>query len=514
MKKLLFSLIALSIITGSCFAASGIKTKNSKSGNNSKEIDFTKMTKLTELQKTMAEKAVKLPSENNPLAIHKLTADPCVLVYNDTVYVYGTNDAQQAEATLGKQDNSYNRINTINVFSSKDLVNWTDCGEIPVAGRNNSKGAAKWANNSWAPAIAYKKINGKDKFFLYFADNGSGIGVVTSDSPTGPFTDPIGKQLISRSTPNCSGAEVPWLFDPAVFVDTDGTGYLYFGGGVPSGKAEHPKSGRCVKLGDDMISLAGEPKTIDAPWLFEDSGINKIGKTYYYSYCANWDDRAGAAGTEVPPCAVIAYMTSESPLGPFKYAGYTLKNPGNYFGAWGNNHHWIFNFKNQWYIAFHAQTTEKMLGFEKGGYRSIFIDEINVNGDGSLPVQNVSKEGAASVCSFNPYEKIPAATFHSSANMAVSSKQTLVPVKNSAYVLLKNVDFSKGASKITMTVSEKSEGSVRFVSGSRSGSEIANIEVKGGTNSYDISFPSDAKKTDNLYIVVTGSVELIDWQFK
>ena len=34
-----------------------------------------------------------------------------------------------------------------------------------------------------APAVAHKTINGKEKFFLYFANGGSGIGVLTSDSP-------------------------------------------------------------------------------------------------------------------------------------------------------------------------------------------------------------------------------------------------------------------------------------------------------------------------------------------
>jgi hypothetical protein len=29
-----------------------------------------------------------------------------------------------------------------------------------------------------------KKINGKDKFFLYFANGGGGIGVLTADSPS------------------------------------------------------------------------------------------------------------------------------------------------------------------------------------------------------------------------------------------------------------------------------------------------------------------------------------------
>ena len=167
------------------------------------------------------------------------------------------------------------------------MVNWTDHGTI------NVKGAAKWSANSWAPAACHKTINGKEKFFLYFANNASSIGVLTADSPTGPWTDPIGKALIDRSVPGCSEKEVAWLFDPAVLVDDDGTGYLYFGGiGDTSGKSEdyirNPKCARVIKLGADMVSLDGAAKTIDAPYMFEDSGINKIGDKYYYSYCSNW----------------------------------------------------------------------------------------------------------------------------------------------------------------------------------------------------------------------------------
>lgn len=470
------------------------------------------MTKLTELQELMAKKAIKPLNENNPIAIHKLTADPCVLIFNDTVYVYGTNDSQQAEVSLGKEDNGFKNINTLNVFCSKDLVNWTDCGEIVVAGKNNPKGAAKWANNSWAPAIATKKINGKDKFFLYFADNGNGIGVVTADSPLGPYTDPLGKPLISWDTPNSKG--VYWLFDPAVFVDDDGKGYLYYGGGLKDDPA-HPKSARCVQLADDMISICGTPAEIDAPWLFEDSGINKINGKYVYSYCANWSDRSKVTDkTECPPTAVIAYMTSDSPLGPFKYSGYTLNNPGQMFGCWGNNHHWMFSFKNQWYIAFHAQTTEKLVGFEKGGYRSIFIDEIVVNDDGTLPLQtNIRKTGCEKVCDFNPYQIIPAATFHSAVNVAVSSEKTLVPVADGGYVVLKNVDFGEGASKLIIRASSDSKGSVDFCYDSRS-NLIVSASIKGENNEVKIDFPAEAKGVHNVYIKFTGKVEVFSWEFK
>lgn len=232
--------------------------------------------------------AIKEVGNNNPIAAQRFMADPYAIEYNGRVYVYGTNDSQSMR--IGEDgkipNNNYSNINTLNCYSSADMVNWRDEGIIQVAGK---KGPATWSKNSWAPAVCYKNIDGKDKFFIYFADNGSGIGVLEGDSPTGPWRDPIGKQLISRNTPNCGGSEVPWLFDPAVFVDDDGQGYLYFGGIGEAEDREHPKCIRVVKLGDDMISLKEDPVVIDAPAPFEDSGINKFNGKYYYSYCTNWD---------------------------------------------------------------------------------------------------------------------------------------------------------------------------------------------------------------------------------
>ena len=468
------------------------------------------MADITKLQKLLAEKAIKLPCENNPIAIHKMTADPCVLIYNDTIYIYGTNDAQQAEFTNGKEANAYNKINTLNVFCSKDMVNWQDCGEIAVAGKNNPDGAAKWASNSWAPAIASKKINGKDKFFLYFADSANGIGVLTADNPLGPFKDPLGKGLITRDNPQTKG--IHWLFDPAVFIDDDGTGYLYCGGGVQDDPA-HPRSARCVKLGDDMISLASDLIEIDAPWLFEDSGINKINGKYYYSYCSNWADRTGVKDPQMSPIAVIAYMTSDKPLGPFKYQGYLWENPGAFFGCSGNNHHWIFQFKNKWYIAYHAQTTEKLIGFEQGGYRNLFIDELKLEKDGSFKPQRGTKEGVEPVAAFNPYQTVNATTCCSSANIAFTAKHTILNIKDDAWLLVKNADLSKGLETLTATAADNSKGTIRFmIDNWANGTEIASVSIDGKKSKASIK---DVKLNGihNLYLVISGSVELIDWKF-
>lgn len=483
--------------------------------NSSSLIDFKAHFIFSTAQELFATKATKPINENNPIVNTKFTADPAVLVYNDTIYVYGTNDSQEFESTLGNTSNSYEKINTLNVYSSKDMVNWTDEGEIPVAKKNNNEGAAGWATNSWAPAICTKKINGKDKFFLYFADNAGGIGVLTSDSPTGPFIDPIGKALVSRSTPNTQG--VHWLFDPAVLVDDDGKGYLYYGGGTAA-DVEHPKSARCVALGDDMISLAGTPVEIDPPFLFEDSGINKINGKYYYSFCTNWADRKNFPGSD--PAAVIAYMVSDNPLGPFTYKGYFLKNPGNYFGAYGNNHHWVFEMKGKYYVAFHAETSLKQLGLAKGGYRSIYINELKINADGTIPVQessNINKKGVAPLTAFNPYEVVSGSTLHSSSNLVVTKNKTTVPAKNGAYLCIKNVNFNKACSKIAVKAGANSgEGEIKvMLDNPTTGTHIATIPVKApGEIKAAVTLPSNISDSKNLYFVFTGLAELESWQFK
>ncbi len=469
-------------------------------------------TAVTDMQKLMAEKAFKMPGENNPIMAHKYGADPAVLVYNDTLYVYSTNDMQQLEFSKGKIDNGYNKITTLNVFCTKDLVNWTDCGEIPVAGKANTTGAARWASNSWAPAVAWKKINGKDKFFIYFADSGNGIGVLEGDSPVGPFVDPIKAPLISRSTPTC--AKINWLFDPAVIVDDDGHGYLYFGGGHDPDKYEHPKNARCVALSDDMVHIEGEPQMIDAPFLFEDSGINKIGDTWYYTYCTNWQDRKDSKDPDKMPIAVIGYMTSKNPLGPYEYKGYTLENPGTYFGSWGNNHHWIFSFRGKWYIAYHTQTLEKTVGCEKGGYRNVFINDFAVNKDGSLPIQKVTKKGVDQLCNFTLGDVVPAATFASSRNAAVTSKQSVTAVKDGAYLCIKGVEFKGSETEFSAVCVPADEKSIKVNIDAAGGNGTTIVEAKLTKKSEVSAKLTGVSGVHDLYIILPEGCELVSWTIK
>ncbi|WP_307719814.1 glycoside hydrolase family 43 protein [Paenibacillus kobensis] len=468
----------------------------------------------------------KTPPNGNPLVSHKFGADPYALVYKDRVYLYATNDVLEYDGDGEVKDNTYSSINKLTVISSDDLVNWTDHGVVNAAG---PQGAAKWATQSWAPAAAYKVIDGKDKFFLYFANNASGIGVLTSDSPTGPWVDPIGKPLVARSEPGVEG--VTWLFDPAVLVDDDGKAYIYFGGGVPEGQYEMPNTARVMQLGDDMISVIGEAQVIPAPFMFEDAGINKVGDTYYFTYCSNFFDGARPEGS--PPAGEIAYMTSSNPMGPWEYQGTILKNPGHFFGVGGNNHHAIFQFQDAWYIAYHAQTLSKAMGVPKG-YRSTHLNQVSFNEDGSIQEITADFKGVDPVKTLDPYIRQSAETIAWSAGINVqpvqagdaeyaSSNMVVTDIDNADWTAVSNVNFGAGAKLFTASVSSVSEGSsIDLRLDSPDGQLIGTVTVPSASGDGEWADTSTsitgAEGIQHLYFVFKGKpgqklFQFDSWQF-
>ncbi|MBR4815820.1 MAG: family 43 glycosylhydrolase [Lachnospiraceae bacterium] len=477
-------------------------------------------------------KSYKGVANNNPIIEQHYGADPFALVYDDTVYFYMTADAYEYDAKGEIKENSYSQIRSLYVVSTKDMINFTDHGEITIAGAN---GATKWAHNSWAPAAAWKMIDGKPKFFLYFADNGGGIGVVTSDSPVGPFVDELGHGLIRRDMENCGNVE--WLFDPAVIVDDDGRAYIYFGGGVPfdreagKPKAAHPMTGRCAELGDDMMSLKDVPVTIDAPFLFEDSGIHKFGDTYYYSYCSNFNVEENGSNEYGFANGEICIMESKNPLGPFTFKERVLKNPGYFFGLGGNNHHAIFKFKDQWYICYHSRILEKEQGILHG-YRSTSIEEINIAKDGTIGDIKMTKNGGrAQVGTLNPYEKINGATFAVMAGVdtapadEVSKKYgcgnlLLTAINDGDFVKLQGVDFGdKGAKKLTATVrTNGKDGVIRITTKYPNGEVAGYMAVKGDSaETTVISAELDNAITglQDVFFTFSGEgYEIVDWIFE
>ncbi len=470
-----------------------------------KPIDTEKMNAL--FSSITPASSYKQSGNNNPLYTQRFGADPGVMEYNGRIYVYMTNDVIEYDSNGNVVENTYGQVNKINCISSDDMVNWTDHGTIPVAGPN---GIAKWAGVSWAPCAAHKKINGKEKFFLYFCNGGNGVSVLTADSPTGPWTDPLGKGLITRDVPNCGN--VTWLFDPAVFVDDDGTGYLYFGGGVPEGKTADPGTARVVKLGDDMISIVGTPQTINPPYLFEDSGINKIGDKYYYTYCSNWNTGGNPYGLST---AGIQYMVADNPMGPFTYGGELFKNQGNFFpGMTGNNHHSIGQLNGQLYLFYHSRPVEKAMGID-GNYRSPQVDKITMNGEKINPVTG-TMTGIPQLKSLNPYEKVQAETMSDQAGINVkNSGDTIVTdINKGDWIKVSSADFSKGANNLTVKVSSKNGAAIKICTKSPTGTTMGYVEVPAGGQMEEITVPvNDISGKQDVYFLFSDELELDYWYF-
>lgn len=466
---------------------------------------------------------------NNPLFTQSFMADPTAVEYNGRLYIYGTHDVIEFNNSGKPVSNAYH-TDELHVISSADLVNWTDHGTIDVGE------IASWAKNSWAPTITKKEVNGEMKFYIYFANGGNGIGVIEGDSPLGPWRAPTDGALISRNTPNCSTKEVPWLFDPAVLVDDDGSAYLYFGGGTEVGgsaskeeKDANPKSARVVKLGDDMVSLDGEPVELDPSYLFEDSEINKINGKYVYSYCANW---SSGSSKKFGSAAAISYMISDKPMTGFEQKGTLFANPGTVFGNTYNNHHKIIEFKGEYYIIYHTTLLEKATYNTSQGYRTIHMDKLTVteeNGEMTIMAEP-TYEGVSAIGELNPFEEVAGTTMAWNGGLTSSKSETsgnmvVDSIHTGDWMGIRQADFGEsGAEALTMSIaSDTAFGSVEVYldekSTAQGGKKIGTIPLvnTGGTDSWkqlSCELTEKVTGTHNVYFVFRGTgYHVASWKF-
>ena len=394
-------------------------------------------------------------SAQNPIVQTYFTADPAPMVYDGTVYLYTSHD----------EDSTVNNFFTMydwRCYSSKDMVNWADHGA--VASLKNFTWMNK-DNGAWAPQC----IERNGKFYLYVPIHGEGISVLVSDSPTGPFTDPVGKRLVE--------SDHIWQdIDPTVFVDDDGQAYLYWGN----------PSLWYVKLNKDMISYDttigkngvvsvemtaeafgskagrdGKPGTTytEGPWFYKRNSL------YYMIYAAEG----------IPE--YISYSTANSPEGPWTYKGQIMKRTDHLAFT---NHAGIIDFKGNSYIFYHDQDLSKGQGFK----RSVSVEQFTYNADGSIPLITPTKEGVTKcVDNLDPFKKVEAETIAFSEGLKTASDSKtgvyVTKIENGDYLKVRSVDFAKGAKTFEASVASASAGGkIEIRLGDRNGELLGTIDVK------------------------------------
>ena len=381
----------------------------------------------------------------NPFVQTWYTSDPAPMVHNGTMYVYTGHDEDNAD---------FFWMQEWRVYSTQDMVNWTDHGS-PLALESFS-----WADDrAWAGQCVER--NGK--FYWYICahskvSNGMAIGVAVGDTPTGPFHDALGKPLFENGS---------WdHIDPTVLIDDDGQAWLMWG------------NPQCyyLRLNEDMISYSGELGLLDmTEEAFGGPMMSKRekGKQYKDSYVEGpWlTKRNGTyqllyAAGGVPEH--ISYSTASAPTGPWNYAGeiMPLCNTNSF-----TNHCGVADYKGHHYFFYHTGKLPNGGGFG----RSVAVEEFQYNADGSFPTIMPTDEGVKPIGKFDPYRKVEAETMAFSRGVKTEQNEQVgvyvTDIHNGDYIKLQNVEFGKKTPR-TFTA--------RVASGLRGGAIEVRIDSIGG----------------------------------
>ena len=460
--------------------------------------------------------AWKSEANANPISPSIFCADPTCVEYNGRLYVYGTNDHQQYQEDT---ENDYDQIRSLVVFSTDDMVNWIYHGRIEVGE------IAPWIANSWAPSITSRvEEDGLTHFYLYFANSGQGVGVITSTDPVEGWSDPLGKPLVYQNMPGLKNCPAP--FDPGVVIDDNGVGWLAFGGGTTNESPIHSKVPKVVRLGKDMLSFDSEFVSIDAPYFCEASELNYIDGTFYYTYCNDWQDRGKEwdyDGIAKPPKCSMAYLTTKTPLDAdsWKYQGAYFYNSGenstgNSGMTWGNNHTHFAKYQGVNYIIHHTMMLEDDAHIS-GGFRSLMVDYLPMDpANLSIPITAASRKGVKQIKAVDAYTEQRGSLMLTSADVfydkvANPAAKSMAP---GAWTMVKCADFAYGADQFVANVKGKGRVEVRL--DNVQSEPVAYIEFDNSDFAKVAS--KTVKKFDgrnhNVFFVFSGAdIEFDSWYF-
>jgi hypothetical protein len=405
---------------------------------------------------------------DNPIVQTCYTADPAPMVYMDTLFLYTSHDEDIT------RDNFYTMDN-YKLFSTVDMVNWTDRGII-CAGKD-----FKWfTDNAWAPQAIPR--NGKIYLYVPLNNNtGAKIGVAVSDNPTGPFVDPVGRAIAQ---------EGQMAIDPTVFIDDDGQAYLYWGNG----------NLRMVRLAEDMITPTGSVTSriplqgfIEGPWFYKRESI-------YYMVYSGSNQR-------------ISYATSNSPTGPWNFKGYIFGNPNI-----GTNHAGVVDYKGRSYMFYHNGALPGGGSFK----RSVCVEEFTYGPDGSIPSLTMTKQGPAPVGTLDPYKRVEAETIADSRGLKtedcndIGGGINLTSINNGDTLKVREVDFKDGAVSFEARVSSSGNNAkIELRLGSQVGTLIGTCDVSGAsswtTKTCDVTVA--AGKHDLVMKFVGGNGDLFKFNY-
>ena len=176
-------------------------------------------------------------------------------------------------------NSAFNYFPSIPVWHSKDLVNWTQIGNVLDRPSQMPMRGGAMQNGTYAPTIRYNK----GTFYVVNTLVGSSLGnfYVTATDPKGPWSEPIKLQGIGG-------------IDPDFFFDDDGKAYVTscddppppsYGSGHRAIKLQEMDFAQKMPVGEKTVIINGGTDITKHPTWCEGPHIYKI-KGKYYAMCA------------------------------------------------------------------------------------------------------------------------------------------------------------------------------------------------------------------------------------
>lgn len=377
----------------------------------------------------------------NPVISAIFTPDPAPYVHGNKVYLFADHDEDDAS--------NFFKMKDWVLFSSEDMVNWTYLG-TPLT--LDTFGWARKGDHAWAAqALQYQ---GKWYWYVccHTADGKDALGVAMADNPQGPWHDPIGKPLAVGFS----------FIDPTVFVDDDGTPYLFWGN----------KGFWYGELNRDMVSFKDGYKQV--PGYTDPQAFGPLQSKMDWSIGKNRDmtqyeegpwvtKRKGLYYVVYPAGGVpeyMAYSTAPTINGPWTFRGRIMDEAKNSFTIHGGN----IRFRGHDYMFYHNGLLPRGGGF----HRSTAIEEFKFNKDGSIPFIPFTKEGAKPLGTVNPHRRVEAETMAYSNGVSLDrndgTEHCVTSIHNGDWIKLYNVNFGKHkARKLTLGIRNfKHSGTIAF----------------------------------------------------
>jgi hypothetical protein len=286
-----------------------------------------------------------------------------------------------------------------------------------------------------------------------------------------------------------------------------------------------------VKLNKDMISYdtsVGEngiirhPMTVKAlggrippdekrgtsyeegPWLYKRKNLN------YLFFAAG------------PIPEHLGYSTGPTPEGPWTYGGVLMAPPINSF----TNHPGVVDYKGKTYLFYHNGTLPGGDGFK----RSVCVDELKFNPDGSISTMQPTKEGPAPIATLDPYRRVEAETIAWSSGVKIEPSsaggQAVREIHDGDNIRVRNVDFGATGARAFMAslsstakAKEANGAKIEIRLGKLDGQLIGTLPVSGTGGEWKQQFAriSGASGTNDLFFVFHGAGEDLFkfdyWQF-